>query len=201
MPLPKSFTDLVNNLTILPGVGEKTAERYVYTLYEKDIDEIKNLSDSLLEFKNNIKKCRICGCLTDNDICDICSNESKDRSLICVVEDSKSVFSIEKTGKYNGLFHVLDGLISPIEGINPEDLNLSSLINERINKETKEIIIALNPSIEGEVTSMYIQKILEKKNIKVSRLSYGIPAGSDMEYLDPLMITKALDDRKIISNS
>ena len=201
MPLPKSFTDLVNNLTILPGVGEKTAERYVYTLYEKDIDEIKNLSDSLLEFKNNIKKCRICGCLTDNDICDICSNESKDRSLICVVEDSKSVFSIEKTGKYNGLFHVLDGLISPIEGINPENLNLSSLINERINKETKEIIIALNPSIEGEVTSMYIQKILEKKNIKVSRLSYGIPAGSDMEYLDPLMITKALDDRKIISNS
>ena len=201
MPLPKSFVDLVNNLTILPGVGEKTAERYVYTLYEKDSDEIQNLAESLVEFKKNIKKCKICGCISDNEICDICLNKTKDSTIICVVEDSKSVFSIEKTGKYNGLFHVLDGLISPIEGINPEDLNISSLINDRINKDTKEIIIALNPSIEGEVTSMYIQKILEKKNIKVSRLSYGIPAGSDMEYLDPLMITKALDDRKIISNS
>lgn len=201
MPLPKSFTDLATNLTIFPGVGEKTAERYVYTLYEKDEDEIKNLAESLIDFKKNIKTCKICGCLTDNEICDICSNETKDKSTICIVEDSKSVFFIEKTGKYNGLFHVLNGLISPIEGINPEDLNLNSLMNERINKDVKEIIIALNPSIEGEVTSMYIQKILEKNDIKVSRLSYGIPAGSDLEYLDPLMITKALDDRKIISNS
>ena len=198
MPLPKSFQDLVNNLTILPGVGEKTAERYVYSLYERDNEEVQNLADSLINFKNNIKVCNICGCLSDNEICEVCSDKSRDKSTICIVEDSKNVFFIEKTKKYNGYYHILNGLISPIEGINPEDLNLSSLM-DRINDDVKEIIIALNPSIEGEVTSSYIQKILEGKDVKVSRLSYGIPMGSDIEYLDPIMISKAWDDRKIIS--
>ena len=199
MPLPKSFSNLVENLTILPGVGEKTAERYVYSLYERDIDEVTNLSNALIDFKKNIKNCNICGCLSDFDTCEICSDKDRDESTICVVEDSKSVFFIEKTGKYKGYYHVLNGLISPIEGINPEDLNISKLINDRINDSVKEIIIALNPSIEGEVTSMYIQKLLEKKDVKVSRLSYGIPMGSDIEYLDPIMISKALDDRKTVS--
>ena len=200
MPLPKSFLNLVNNLTMLPGVGEKTAERYVYSLYERDLDEIENLAESLIEFKKTIRNCNICGCLSDYDECEICSDSNRDVSTICIVEDSKSVFFIEKTKKYNGYYHVLNGLISPIEGINPEDLNISSLINNRINSQVKEIIIALNPSIEGEVTSSYIKKVLEKfDNIKVSRLSYGIPMGSDIEYLDPIMISKALDDRKTIS--
>ncbi len=199
MSLPRSFTDLVNNLTILPGVGEKTAERYVYALYEKDDQEIENLSDALINFKKTIKNCSVCGCLSDTEICDICSDKSRDKSTLCIVEDSKNVFFIEKTKKYNGFYHVLNGLISPIEGINPEDLNISSLVNDRINEDVKEVIIALNPSIEGEVTSMYIQKILEKKNVKVSRLSYGIPMGSDIEYLDPIMVSKAWDDRKVIS--
>lgn len=199
MPLPKSFKNLVENITMLPGVGEKTAERYVYALYEKDYDEVENLSKSLIDFKKNIKKCNICGCLSDDETCDICSDNSRDKTTICVVEDSKSVFFIEKTGKYKGLYHVLNGLISPIEGINPEDLNIERLVKERLNDDLKEIIIALNPSIEGEVTSLYIQKILEKYNVKVSRLSYGIPMGSDIEYLDPIMISKAWDDRKILS--
>ena len=199
MSLPKSFESLVNNLTILPGVGEKTAERFVYSLYEKDLDEIEQLSESLLNFKNNIRNCSICGCLSDYDECEICSDNNRDKSTICIVEDSKSVFFIEKTKKYNGYYHVLNGLISPIEGKNPEDLNINNLINSRLNDDVKEIIIALNPSIEGEVTSLYLSKLLENKNIKVSRLSYGIPIGSDIEYLDPLMISKALDDRKIIS--
>ncbi len=199
MALPRSFQQLVDNLTIFPGVGEKTAERYVYSLYEKDFQEIENLSDALLNFKNNIKTCSICGCISDEDICEICSDETRDKSTICVVEDSKNVFFIEKTKKYNGYYHVLNGLISPIEGKDPEDLNISSLINNRINSDIKEIIIALNPSIEGEVTSSYIQKLLEKKNVKVSRLSYGIPMGGDLEYLDPVMVSKAWDDRKIIS--
>ncbi len=199
MPLPKSFSNLVSNLSILPGVGEKTAERYVYSLYEKEYEEIENLANSLIEFKKNIKNCNICGCLSDFDECEICTDKGRDNSTICVVEDSKSVFFIEKTGKFNGYYHVLNGLISPIEGINPEDLNISKLLNERIDKSVKEIILALNPSIEGEVTSMYLQKLLEKKDVKVSRLSYGIPIGSDIEYLDPIMISKALDDRKVIS--
>jgi len=198
MALPKSFEELVRSLAIFPGVGEKTAERYVYSLLDRDEEEIINLSEALISFKKNIKYCDICGCLSDYDKCDICSNESRDKSTICVVEDSKSVFSIEKTKKYTGYYHVLNGLISPIEGINPEDLNISSLIN-RIDDNVKEVVIALNPSIEGEVTSMYIQKILEKYNVKVSRLSYGIPMGSDIEYLDPIMISKAWEDRKVIS--
>lgn len=199
MPLPKSFSNLVSNLSILPGVGEKTAERYVYALYEKEESEVEDLSNALLEFKKNIKNCKTCGCLSDLDECEICSDNDRDKTTICVVEDSRSVFFIEKTGKYKGLFHVLNGLISPIEGINPEDLNISDLLNKRITKEVKEIIIALNPSIEGEVTSSYLQKLLEKFDVKVSRLSYGIPMGSDIEYLDPIMISKALDDRKFVS--
>ena len=198
MPLPKSFTDLVNNLTILPGVGEKTAERFVYSLYEKDMDEVENLAESLIEFKKTIKNCTKCGCLSDEEICEVCQDNTRDKKTICIVEDSKNVFFIEKTRKYNGYYHVLNGLISPIDGINPEDLNISTLMSERLD-EVEEIILAINPSIEGEVTSLYLQKILEKKNIKISRLSYGIPMGSDIEYLDPLMISKALDDRKVIS--
>lgn len=197
MALPRSFTELVNNLTMLPGVGEKTAERYVYSLYEKEENEIENLAESIVNFKKNIKICDVCGCLSDENICDVCSNPNRDKSVICVVEDSKNMFSIEKTGKYQGQYHILNGLISPIDGKNPEDLNISTLI-ERIKKDVSEIIIALNPSIEGEVTSLYLQKILEKYNVKVSRLSYGIPVGSDIEYLDPIMISKALDDRKVI---
>lgn len=200
MALPRIFTDLVNNLTLFPGVGEKTAERYVYSLCDKEPEEVENLANALIDFKKNIRYCEVCGCLTDTDECDICSDKTRDRSTICIVEDSKNVFFIEKTKKYNGLYHVLNGVISPIEGKNPEDLNLYSLLNNRITKDIKEVIIALNPSIEGEVTSLYIQKVLEKYNIKVSRLSYGIPMGSDIEYLDPIMISKAWDDRKVISN-
>ena len=199
MSVPKSFSDLVNNLSILPGVGEKTAERYVYSIYEKENEDIERLAESLIEFKKNIKNCSICGCLSDNEICDICSDKHRKKDTICVVEDSKSVFSIDKTNKYDGYYHVLGGLISPIDGKNPEDLNISNLINNRINKDVKEVIIALNPSNEGEVTSLYLQKLLEKYDLKVSRLSYGIPMGSEIEYLDPFMISKALDDRKIIS--
>lgn len=200
MALPRIFTDLVNNLTLFPGVGEKTAERYVYSLCDKEPEEVENLANALIDFKKNIRYCEVCGCLTDMEVCDICSNKERDKSTICVVEDSKNVFFIEKTKKYNGLYHVLNGVISPIEGKNPEDLNLYTLLNNRITKDIKEVIIALNPSIEGEVTSLYIQKLLEKYNIKVSRLSYGIPMGSDIEYLDPIMISKAWDDRKVISN-
>ena len=200
MALPRIFTDLVNNLTLFPGVGEKTAERYVYSLCDKESEEVENLANELIDFKKNIRYCEVCGCLTDTDECDICSDKNRDRSTICIVEDSKNVFFIEKTKKYNGLYHVLNGVISPIEGKNPEDLNLYSLLNNRITKDIKEVIIALNPSIEGEVTSLYIQKVLEKYNVKVSRLSYGIPMGSDIEYLDPIMISKAWDDRKVISN-
>ena len=198
MLIPKSFEMLTKCFEILPGVGEKTAERYVYSIEKRDIDEIENLAEALLYFKNNIKRCSLCNCMSDDEICPVCADKSRDVSTICVVEDSKSAFSIDRTKKFKGRFFVLNGLISPMDGINPDDINIGLLIKQ-INNNTKEVILALNPSIEGEVTSLYIQKKLESKNVKVSRLSYGIPMGSDMEYLDPLMISKALDDRKTMS--
>lgn len=196
---PEVFSDLVEDFKLLPGVGEKTAERFVYSLVNRDEEETKKISEDIINFKNKIRHCEICGHLTDSKICNICSDKNRDKSVICVVEDSRSVFMFEKTNNYKGLYHVINGLISPIDDIGPEDINLESLINDRVNDELKEIIIALNPNIEGETTSLYIQKIMEGKNIKISRLSYGIPMGSDIEYLDPVMLTKTLEDRKIIS--
>lgn len=199
MIYPKEFENLIESFKQLPGIGEKSAERFVYAVESMEEDDINNFANNLILFKKNIKKCKICGHYSSGDTCLICANESRDKSTICVVEDSKSVFLFEKSGTYKGLYHVLGGLISPIDDINPDDLNINSLINKRITDDVKEVIIAINPSIQGETTSLYLQKLLEKKNVKVSRLSYGIPIGSDIEYMDPLTIIRALDDRKYIS--
>lgn len=199
MIYPKEFEELLEDFKLFQGIGEKSAERFVYSINSLDIDKVEKFAKDLQEFKKNIRKCKNCGHLTNKEICNICDSESRDKSIICVVEDSKNVIMFEKTGKYNGTYHVLGGLISPIDEKNPEDLNISNLINKRINEETKEIIIALNPSVEGEMTSLYIQKLLENKNVKVSRLSYGIPMGADIDYLDPLTIIRAIDDRKFLS--
>lgn len=199
MIYPKDFEELKDDFKLLPGIGDKSAERFVFAINELDKEDIEKFSAHLLDFKKHIKLCKVCGHLTDKEVCSICTDNGRDKSVICVVEDSKSVFVFEKAGNYKGLYHVLGGLISPIDDVNPDDINISSLINNRLTQDLKEIIIAINPSIEGETTSLYLQKLLEKKNIKVSRLSYGIPIGSDIEYLDPLMIIKALDDRKYIS--
>lgn len=199
MIYPEEFEHLMESFENLPGVGEKSAERYVYAVDALEDEKIEEFSKNLMEFKKNIRKCSVCGHITNKDVCSICTNDARDSSTICVVEDSKSVFMFEKTGKYEGVYHVLGGLISPIDEINPDDINISSLLSSRINDNVKEVIIALNPSIEGETTSLYIQKLLEKTNVKVSRLSYGIPMGADIEYLDPLTIIRAIDDRKFLS--
>jgi recombination protein RecR len=199
MIYPEEFEKLKESFEILPGVGEKSAERYVYSVYDIDDDKIEEFAHNLKNFKKNIRVCSVCGHLTNMDICSICSDTNRDKSTICVVEDSKSVFMFEKTHKFNGVYHVLGGLISPIDEVNPDDINIVSLVNNRITEDVKEVIIALNPSVEGEMTSLYIQKLLESKNVKVSRLSYGIPMGADIEYLDPLTIIRAIDDRKFLS--
>lgn len=199
MLYPKSLEDAINSFKKLPGVGEKSAERYALSLLDLDEKEIEDFSKSVKEVKESIKTCRICGHLTDKDICNICSDKNRNDNLICVVEDYKSVFMFEKTGTFNGKYHVLNGLISPIDGIYPEDINISGLV-DRIgeNNDDAEIIIALKPTIEGETTTLYIKKIFEKKNIKVSRLSYGIPIGVDIDYIDSLTLDRALVDRKEI---
>lgn len=198
MIYPEEFQDLIESFKNFPGIGEKSAERYVYAVNELDLDTIEKMCLSLINFKKNIKKCSVCGHLTNTTICNICSNESRDKSVICVVEDSKSVFMFEKTGKFNGIYHVLGGLISPIDGVDPEDINISTLLS-RIDGNVKEVILSLSPSVEGEMTSLYIKKLLENTDIKVSRLSYGLPVNADIEYLDPLTIIRAIDDRKTLS--
>lgn len=196
MIYPKSFENLRDSFERLPGIGEKSAERFVFSVLKWDNEDVEHLANDLIDFKQNIKKCSICGHICEDDICNICASETRDRGVICIVEDSKKVFMLEKTGSYNGLYHVLGGLISPIDDINPEDINISSLVNKRVNENLKEIILAINPSIEGETTSLYLQKILKNKDVNISRLSYGIPMGSDIEYIDPIIIEKAIEDRK-----
>lgn len=199
MAYPVPLQNAINSFKKLPGIGEKSAERFALSLLDLDDDEISDFSKSIVECKNKLHRCKICGNLTDNDICYICEDENRKKNVICVVEDYKSVFMFEKSGTFNGKYHVLNGLISPIDGIYPEDINIGSLI-DRIdaNDPNAEIIIALKPSIEGETTTLYIKKIFEKKNIKVSRLSYGIPVGVDIDYLDSMTLDKALLDRKEI---
>lgn len=199
MLFPESIVNVINSFKKIPGVGEKSAERYALSIIDLTEEDINKFSNALIDVKSKIKKCSICGHLTDKDICNICNDENRISNLICVVEDYKSVFMFEKSGTFKGKYHVLNGLISPIDGIYPEDINLKPLINRLDNKEDAEIIVALKPSVEGETTTLYIKKIFENKNIKVSRLSYGIPMGIDIDYLDSITLDRALLDRKEIS--
>ena len=196
---PKVLEELISCFKKYPTIGEKSAERLALATLDLSEDELNNFSNTLVKAKKVLKPCKICCNLTDNDICDICNDETRDKNLICVVEDYKSLISFEKAGNYKGVYHVLNGLISPIDNISPQDINISSLV-KRIEKLDKpEIIIALRSSIEGQTTTLYIKQIFENKGVTISRLSYGIPMGAEIDYLDVLTIDKALSDRKIIS--
>ncbi len=181
------------------GIGEKTAERLSMSVLDMTKEDVVNFAKSIKELKDNITYCKICGHITDKDICNICSSNVRNDNLICVVEDYKSVFMFEKSGNYDGKYHVLNGVISPIDGITPDELNIASLM-DRISKLKGdiEVIIALKPSIEGEATTLYLKKILEKYNVKITRLSYGIPMGVEIDYLDSITLDRALQDRKDI---
>ena len=193
---PKQLQLLIDNLKILPGVGEKTAERYALFLIEQDKEAIDSLATSLTESLENLKSCDICHNLTDENICNICSNELRDHKTICVVATSKEAFSIEKSNSFNGVYHVLDGLISSKKGIMPEDININSLLN-RINSETKEVILALNATVEGEMTALYLSKKINE-NIKVTRLAFGLPIGGHLDYADEMTLIKAFEGRNRI---
>ena len=200
MIYPKLLQDLINYYKKLPGIGDKSAERMALATLDISSNEIEKFSNVLIEAKNNLKQCKVCGHITEQEICSICENSSRNHNLICVIEDYKSVFSFEKVGNYQGVYHVLNGLISPMDHIGPEDINISPLIDRIKDEENDaEIILALKPSIEGETTTLYIKKIFENRNIKVSRLSYGIPMGVEIDYLDSITLDRALLDRKEIS--
>ncbi len=199
MAYPTALSDLINYFRKLPGIGEKSAERMALSLLELSGEDVENFAASMVDSKNNLHPCEICGHITDKDVCDICSNERRNKSVICILEDYKSVFAFEKAGNYNGTYHVLNGLISPIDDINPEDINISSLIDRVDKLENPELIIALKSTIEGETTTLYLKKIFENKNVEISRLSYGIPMGAEIDYLDEITLDRALSDRKKIS--
>lgn len=200
MIYPETINNLIECYKKLPGIGEKSAERMALHCLELEEEVLKMFAESLTLLKTNIKRCKKCNNLTESDICNICSNENREQKTICVVEDTKNVFQFEKIGSYHGLYHVLDGLISPLDNINPDDLNIESLVKRIEEDDIKEVIIAVKPSIEGETTSLYISKILENKNVIVSKIAYGVPIGADMDYVDALTLELALEERKNINN-
>ncbi|HPE14826.1 MAG TPA: recombination mediator RecR [Bacilli bacterium] len=198
MMYPISFKKLVEDFKKLPGIGEKTAERMAFSILMLDDDSVTNFSTDIKNVKIKIKKCEICGTLCEDEKCMICMSKDRSSNTICVVEDSKDVFLFEKLGNYQGRYHVLGGLISPIDGIGPEDIAIKKLI-ERINKEkVEEIIVAVKGTIEGETTALYIKKLLEDTAVKVSRIASGIPVGAEIDYIDSLTLESALRNRKEI---
>ena len=200
MLYPETINNLIECYKKLPGIGEKTAERMALYSLELDQEIIDLFVQSLTNLKTKIKRCKICNNLSQDDICPICASEGRDHNIVCVVEEPKNVFQFEKIGSYHGVYHVLDGLISPLENVNPEDINFDSLL-KRIDKENiKEVIIAVKPSVEGETTALYISKILEGKNVIISKIAHGVPIGADMDYIDALTLELALEERKDITS-
>lgn len=199
MKYPTTLTNLIECYKKLPGIGEKTAERMAISTLEMDDEIIELFSESLKNVKTKITRCKKCNNLAEGDFCEVCKMPNRDEKTICVVEEPKNVVLFEKVGSYKGLYHVLDGLISPLDGIDPSDLNISNLIKRIEEENISEVIIAVKPSIEGETTSLYISKLLEKLPVKVSKIAHGIPIGVDMEYIDALTLELAIEDRTNIS--
>ena len=199
MKYPTTLMNLIECYKKLPGIGEKTAERMAISTLEMDDEIIELFTESLKNVKTKITRCKKCNNLAEGDLCEVCKMPNRDESTICVVEEPKNVVLFEKIGSYKGLYHVLDGLISPLDGIDPSDLNISSLIKRIENEKINEVIIAVKPSIEGETTSLYISKLLEKLPVKVSKIAHGIPIGVDMEYIDALTLELAIEDRTKLS--
>ena len=191
----KPISKLINELSKLPGIGGKTAQRLAFHILSLSEKEAEELASAISEAKKNMKYCSVCGNLTDSDPCSICSDPGRDPKTICVVESPRDVAAMERIKDYRGLYHVLHGSISPIEGIGPDDINLKSLVIRLQGTDTEEIILATNPNIEGEATAMYIARLLKPSGIKVSRIAHGIPVGGDLEYADEITPLKAMEGR------
>lgn len=185
---------LINQFTKLPGVGTKTAQRYAYKVINMSDEEAAEFAESIARVKREVHYCRVCGNYTDKDVCDICS--SRDCSVICVVKEPKDVLAMEKAHEFKGVYHVLHGVLSPMEGITPNDIRIKELLSRIASGGVKEVIMATNPDVEGEATAMYISGLLKPLGVKVTRLAHGIPIGSELEYADEVTISRAILDRK-----
>ena len=184
----------IHELSKLPGVGQKSAQRHVFYLLKAPQEDVEALAQALLDLKSRVRYCSVCFNITEQDPCSICRDENRDRSVICVVEEPHDLVAFEKTGDYKGLYHCLGGVLSPLDGIGPDDLHIKELL-ARIDENVKEIIIATNPSTEGEATAFYLAKLLRPFNLKLTRIARGIPVGSDLEFADEITLTRALQGR------
>ena len=196
MKYPQTFENLINGLKKLPGVGSKSAERMAYQILNMDDEDITKLATSLLDSKEKLTRCKKCGCMSEGDECEICKDSARDTKTLCVVQSTKDVYALEKVKNYNGVYHVLNGVISPSLGVTPNDLNLNKLVDRIINDEIKEVILATNPNIDGETTALYIAKLLENKDVEVTRLAYGLPVGASLDYADEYTLIKSLQGRR-----
>jgi len=185
---------LIEQFERLPGIGHKTAQRLALFVLNRPKNEAEAFAKAILDAHEQIHHCSVCCNLTDSEVCSVCSNEARDHSTICVVEDARDVIAIERTREYSGVYHVLHGVISPMDGIGPDQIRVKELIG-RMGAEVREVIMATNPTVEGEATAMYISRLLKPMGIKCTRLAYGIPVGGDLEYADDVTLTRAIDGR------
>ena len=195
MEYTKPLARLIEYFQKLPSIGPKTAQRLAFYILKMSENEVENFASSMLDAKRQISYCKTCFNMSCSDPCEICSDMSRNKAIICVVSETKDLMAIEKTNEYHGLYHVLQGLISPIDGIGPDDIRIKELLYRVNQNDIKEIIIALNPSVEGEATSLYLTKLLKPFNIKLSRIAFGLPMGSELEYADEMTLAKALEGR------
>ena len=195
MYYPEPISKLIDSFMKLPGIGPKTAQRLAFYVLNMKEEDVVDFSKSLMDVQRELEYCSVCGHITDVDPCYICSDKQRDRSMICVVQDTKDVIAMEKMREYNGLYHVRHGAISPMDGIGPEDINVPSLIERLKDEEVKELILATNPNIEGETTAMYITRLVKPIGIKTTRLAQGLSIGGDLEYADEVTLSKAIEYR------
>lgn len=189
---------LIEEFSRLPGVGQKTAARYAFAVLDMTEEQAESFACAIVNAKKNVKECTVCGNLTDQALCSICADEKRNREVVCVVEDAKTLMAMEKVKEYNGTYHVLGGAISPMNGVTPADLRIKELLTRIGSGEIKELIIATNPNIDGETTAMYLSRLIAPLGVRVTRLAYGVPVGADLEYADEVTLLRALDGRRDI---
>ncbi|EKZ5011996.1 TPA: recombination protein RecR [Listeria monocytogenes] len=196
MHYPEPITKLIDSFMKLPGIGPKSAARLAFYVLDMKEDDVLDFAKALVDAKRNLSFCSVCGHITDKDPCYICADTSRDRSVICVVQESKDVIAMEKMRDFHGLYHVLHGTISPMDGIGPEDINIPDLLKRLQDDMIEEVILATNPNVEGEATAMYISRLLKPSGIKVTRIAHGLPVGGDLEYADEVTLSKAMEGRR-----
>lgn len=196
MHYPEPITKLMDSFMKLPGIGPKSAARLAFYVLDMKEDDVLGFAKALVDAKRNLSFCSVCGHITEQDPCYICSDESRDKKVVCVVEEPRDVIAMEKMRDYHGLYHVLHGTISPMDGIGPEDINIPDLIKRLQDDTIQEVILATNPNVEGEATAMYISRLIKPSGIKVTRIAHGLPVGGDLEYADEVTLSKALEGRR-----